>query len=156
MKEGGQSGEVVAVCIGSRKGTRKKNVGRALLRESWGIEGDAHGGSRHRQVSLLALESIERQEALFAGPGFQPGDFAENLTVRGIDLPALPVGTILRVGQEVLLEVTQIGKACHSDCEIKGLTGDCIMPREGVFARVLRGGWVEVKDPVIVQKGGDG
>lgn len=163
MKEVKETGEVVAVCASGKKGTRKRDVGRALLREDWGIEGDAHGGSRRRQVSLLAVESIEKQQAKIAEtaggsnhPVLHPGDFAENLTVRGIDLPVLPVGTKLAVGEEVLLEVTQIGKACHSACEIKKLTGDCIMPREGIFARVLKGGWVKTSDPIVIQKAAGG
>ncbi len=148
-------GEVVAVCLSDRKGVRKENVGEAVLRPGWGIAGDAHGGKWHRQVSLLAVESmeklarsLERSDPAGPAPSFQPGDFAENLTVRGLELFTIPVGTRLRVGNEVILEVTQIGKECHTGCAIRELTGDCVMPREGIFAEVIAGGRVKAGDPI--------
>jgi MOSC domain-containing protein YiiM len=145
-------GRIVAVCVSRRKGVRKRDLGRACLEAGRGIPGDAHSGSWHRQISLLAEESMDRLAASFppgsARPSFRPGDFAENLTTRGLELHSIPVGTRLRVGGEVLLEVTQIGKECHSSCEIRKLVGDCVMPREGIFARVLEGGWVETGQPL--------
>lgn len=136
---------VVAVCISRHKGERKTPVARVELRENHGIVGDAHAGEWHRQVSLLARESIDKMRAL--GLDVDNGDFAENITTVGIDLPALPVGTRLAVG-ETLLEVTQIGKECHTRCAIYQQAGDCVMPKEGIFARVLRGGPVQPGDPV--------
>lgn len=144
---GSVRGTVVAVCVSEKKGTRKENVGRAVLRPDWGIEGDAHAGPWHRQVSLLAWESIERMRA--RGLEVQEGSFAENITTRGIELHTLPVGTRLRVGK-TLLEVTQIGKLCHTGCAVFQLVGDCIMPRQGIFARVLEGGEVAVGDEIEV------
>ena len=112
-----------------------------LLREGWGIEGDAHAGEWHRQVSLLAGESIDMVREVM--PGLENGMFGENLVTRGVELLGLSIGTCLRIGESVLLEVTQIGKACHNGgCPIKTATGDCIMPREGIFCRVLHGGEV--------------
>ncbi|GAM11478.1 MOSC domain protein [Geobacter sp. OR-1] len=133
------SAKVVAVCISQNKGERKTPVDRVELRENHGIAGDAHAGEWHRQVSLLALESIAKMQAL--GLDVTTGDFAENITTQGIDLPSLPVGTRLTVG-ETLLEVTQIGKECHTRCAIFYQAGDCVMPKEGIFARVLQGGFV--------------
>ena len=140
-------GEVVAVCVSRRKGTVKKNVGRARLRVDWGIEGDAHAGDWHRQVSLLAWESIEKMRA--QGLNVREGSFAENITTRGLELHALPVGTRMRLGS-ALVEVTQIGKLCHTKCAIFKMVGDCVMPREGIFVRVLEGGEVAVGDAVEV------
>lgn len=128
---------VVAVNISPSKGEQKLPVAAAELRENHGIVGDAHAGDWHRQVSLLAEESIEKMRRL--GLEVDPGAFAENLTTRGIDLVALPVGSRLALG-ETLLEVTQIGKECHARCAIYFQAGDCVMPKEGIFARVLRGG----------------
>ncbi len=123
------------------------------------MEGDAHAGPGIRQLSLLAAESVKKQERLLAArplrnpiPPLQPGDFGENLLTEGIDLPRLPIGTFLRIGESVVLEVTRIGKECHSACEIRKLSGDCIMPREGIFARVVAGGWVAPGDPVVSGK----
>ena len=141
------SATVVAVCISERKGERKLPVATVLLREEHGIVGDAHAGEWHRQVSLLAHESIEKMQR--QGLDVASGDFAENITTSGIELFSLPVGTRLRVG-ETLLEVTQIGKECHTRCAIYHQAGDCVMPREGIFARVLRGGRVTPGDPVAV------
>ena len=141
------SATVVAVCISERKGERKLPVATVLLREEHGIVGDAHAGEWHRQVSLLAHESIEKMRR--QGLDVASGDFAENITTSGIELFSLPVGTRLRVG-ETLLEVTQVGKECHTRCAIYHQAGDCVMPREGIFARVLRGGRVTPGDPVAV------
>jgi MOSC domain-containing protein YiiM len=139
------SARVIAVCISVNKGERKKPVPSVLLREEHGIEGDAHAGPWHRQVSLLAQESIEKMRRL--GLDVSSGDFAENITTAGLDLVSLPVGSRLLVG-ETELEVTQIGKECHSRCAIYHQAGDCVMPKEGIFARVIRGGWVKPGDGV--------
>jgi MOSC domain-containing protein YiiM len=136
---------VVAISTSSNKGERKTPVPSALLREGHGIEGDAHAGQWHRQVSLLARESIEKMRQL--GLDVSSGDFAENITTEGIDLLSLPIGSRLTVG-ETELEVTQIGKECHSRCAIYHQAGDCVMPKEGIFARVVRGGTVRPGDPV--------
>ena len=138
-------GKITAVCISTNKGERKTPVESAELREEHGIVGDAHAGSWHRQVSLLARESIEKMRAL--GLDVSNGDFAENLTTEGIDLLALPVGARFCVG-ETELEGTQIGKECHTRCAIYYQAGDCVMPKEGIFARVVRGGTVQPGDPV--------
>ncbi|MBI5631272.1 MAG: MOSC domain-containing protein [Elusimicrobia bacterium] len=139
-------GKVLAVCISPRKGIRKQNVGQAIFKADFGIEKDAHAGNWHRQVSLLAWESIEKMRA--KGLNVNVGSFAENLTTQGIDLPALPVGWRIRIGPEVELEVTQIGKECHTRCAIYYLAGDCVMPKEGIFARVIRGGAVATGDRI--------
>lgn len=141
-------GRVNAVCISSSKGEKKRDVGEGLLIENSGLEGDAHAGGGHRQVSLLAIESVEKMRS--AGLNVGPGDFAENLTTSGIDLCSLPIGTILKVGDAALLEVTQIGKECHDRCAIYHQAGDCVMPREGVFAVVRRGGKVRRNDRIEV------
>lgn len=140
-------GRVVAVNISEKKGMRKKNIERAYLRENHGIEGDAHAGDWHRQVSLLAVESIQKMRDL--GLKVNPGDFAENITTEGVDLLSLPIGTKVKIG-EALTEVTQIGKVCHTRCAIYYQAGDCVMPREGIFVKVLKGGEVKVGDPVEV------
>ncbi len=140
--------EIVAVCSSRSKGERKANVGQGELRQGFGLVGDAHAGDWHRQVSLLALESIDKMRA--AGLDVGPGDFAENLTTRGIDLYSLPIGTRLRIGKEAVLEITQIGKVCHDRCAIYHQAGDCVMPREGVFAVVLASGKVKMGDPVRI------
>ena len=136
-------GNIIAVCVSEKKGTQKKNVGSALFVEDWGIEGDAHAGKWHRQVSLLSHEKIEAFRA--RGAQVENGAFGENLVVSGIDFRALPLGTKFRCN-DVVLELTQIGKECHNGCEIYKVMGDCIMPREGVFARVLHGGTISVGD----------
>ncbi len=130
-------GAVVAISLSPEKGTRKTNVPHGLLVKDWGIEGDAHAGKWHRQVSLLAIESIDKIRA--KGLDVGPGDFAENVTTSGIDLPGSRIGDRIIVG-DAELEVTQIGKECHSRCAIFEQAGDCVMPREGIFARVVRGG----------------
>ncbi len=147
MKDEGLKGEVVAVCVSERKGTRKQDVGHGVLRVDWGLEGDAHAGHWHRQVSLLALESIDKMRA--AGLNVGPGDFAENITTRGLEVHTLPVGTRLRLGT-ALVQVTQIGKVCHDRCAIYRQAGDCVMPREGIFVRVLEPGEVRAGDTVTV------
>ena len=140
--------EVTAVSISKTKGVRKENIPEGLLIENHGFKDDAHAGDWHRQVSLLAMESIHkiRDKGLDVGPG----DFAENITTSGIDLVNLPIGTRLKVGQEALMEVTQIGKECHTRCAIYYQAGDCVMPREGIFTRVLKGGVVKEHDPIVV------
>ncbi len=145
------SGKVVAVNISAKKGTRKKNVEKSCLVTEFGLKADAHAGKWHRQVSLLAMESIEKMIGLGLKVG--PGDFAENITTRGIDLLQLPLGTKFRIGKESLLEVTQIGKVCHTRCAIYYQAGDCVMPKEGIFARVLQGGGIKVGDEIHVLNG---
>ena len=140
-----EPGRVVAVCISRNKGERKTPVELVELQENHGIVGDAHAGEWHRQVSLLAIESIEKMHVL--GLDVTTGDFAENITTQGIDLPSIPVGTRLTVG-EALLEVTQIGKECHTRCAIYHQAGDCVMPKEGIFAKVVRGGKIKVGDTI--------
>ena len=140
--------EVVEVSISKEKGTRKGNIPEGLLIENHGFRDDAHAGDWHRQVSLLAIESIEKIRA--KGLDVGPGDFAENITTRGIDLVNLPIGTRLKVGAEVLMEVTQIGKECHTRCAIYYQAGDCVMPREGIFTKVLKGGRVKKSDQIVV------
>lgn len=141
--------QVVAVSVSEKKGMRKTNVEEAWLEIEYGITGDAHAGEGHRQVSLLAKESIEKMQAL--GLDVSAGDFAENLTTEGIELPVLPVGTQLLVGNGVILEVTQIGKTCHERCAIFYQAGDCVMPKEGIFVRVLKGGRVAPGDEISVK-----
>lgn len=141
-------GEIVAVCTSPKKGMRKKNQGEGILVVEHGLEGDAHAGAWHRQVSLLALESIDKMRA--AGLDVNPGDFAENLTTEGIELVSLPIGTKLKIGTEALGEVTQIGKECHTRCAIYYQAGDCVMPKEGIFIRVLQGGKVKTGDKIEV------
>lgn len=142
-----RQGTIVAVNVSKHKGERKTNIGKATLLQGLGLEGDAHAGFQHRQVSLLALESIEKMQRL--GLDVHPGDFAENLTVQGLDLVALPVGTQLRC-HDVLLEVSQIGKECHTRCAIYYQAGDCVMPKEGIFAIVVNGGDIRVGDVLEV------
>ena len=141
-------GKVVAVCISSARGTKKENVGKAELIENHGIKGDAHAGDWHRQVSLLCFDRVEEFRA--RGGLVDDGAFGENLLVMDIDFKTLRVGTRLRCN-DVLLEITQLGKACHSHCEIYHQVGDCIMPREGVFARVLHGGHIAVGDEMHIE-----
>jgi len=147
----GDRGVVVSVNISRVAGVRKRPAGSGTLLEETGLEGDAHAGSGHRQVSLLAVESIAKMKA--RGLDVGPGDFAENITTSGVDLVSLPVGSRLRLG-EALLEVSQIGKVCHSRCTIFEQAGDCVMPREGIFARILVGGNVRTGDPITVERKG--
>ncbi|HGE70488.1 TPA: MOSC domain-containing protein [Candidatus Poribacteria bacterium] len=139
---------VLAVSISEKKGVKKENIPEGLLIENFGLKDDAHAGNWHRQVSLLAIESIEkiREKGLDVGPG----DFAENITTVGIDLVNLPIGTKLKIGDSALVEVTQIGKECHDRCAIYRQTGDCVMPREGIFVKVLKGGKVKKNDPIVI------
>ena len=140
-------GEITAVCTSAEKHVQKQAVGEVFLVEEKGIEGDAHYGFDHRQVSLLADESIDKMRAKGL-EDLRPGAFGENLVTRGIDLLALAVGDRLKVGEGVLLEVTQIGKECVDRCAIYYAAGDCIMPREGIFARVVEGGTVKPGDDI--------
>lgn len=141
-------GKVMAVCISPVRGVRKQEVsGRIRIVAGYGIEGDAHGGNWHRQISLLSYEKIADFNRL--GGGVENGDFGENIVVTGIDLRNLPVGTRLRL-PDTLLEVTQIGKECHEHCQIYQRVGDCIMPREGIFAKVIEAGTVEKGDSIDV------
>lgn len=143
-------GTVIAVCTSPAKGTQKTNVGRAELKEDWGIVGDAHAGKWHRQVSLLSWDKIEAFRA--RGAEVKDGDFGENLVVSGIDFRTLPIGTRFACG-DVVLELTQIGKECHHGCQIFQKMGECIMPHEGVFTRVLRGGVIQAGDELTVLEG---
>ena len=140
--------QVLAVCISEKKGTVKHPVPEIQLKIDHGIVGDAHAGNWHRQVSLLADESVELMRQRF--PDIPTGAFAENILTRGIALSTLPVGTKLRVGQ-VLLQVTQIGKECHADCAIRRQVGDCVMPREGIFTMVLEEGSIRPGDEIMIE-----
>lgn len=146
---------IVAISISKEKGIKKTNVPLAKIIKNFGLQGDAHGGPSsskgHRQVSLLAMESINKMKV--KGLAVGPGDFAENLTVEGLDLANLPLGAQLKLGTRVLLEVSQLGKECHTPCAIFYAAGDCVMPKEGIFAKVLRGGTVKVGDPIKVKTG---
>ena len=145
-------GKIMAVCISEKRGTQKKNIEKVRLIENFGLEGDAHGGNWHRQVSLLSYEKVRAFEE--KGISVEDGAFGENLLVEGFDFKTLPVGTRFRCG-EVLLEMTQIGKECHSHCEIYQAVGDCIRPREGVFARVLHGGMIQIGDVMEIVPSSD-
>ena len=142
--------KVLAVCRSERKGTQKHPLPQAELRANHGIVGDAHAGPWHRQVSLLGIESVRKVQERISFP-LKPGDFAENILTEGIDLKHLPVGTVLRVGK-TRLQVTQIGKECHNDCEIRRLTGKCVMPTDGIFAIVLTGGTITAGDEIEEEK----
>ena len=146
-------GKVLAVNVSLNKGERKSAVPSATLLVEHGIEGDAHAGDWHRQVSLLAMESIAKMQALGLEVG--EGDFAENITTQGMDLVHLPIGTRLAMG-ETVLEVTQIGKECHTRCAIFYQAGDCVMPKEGIFARVIIGGVVRPGDGISLIEAGEG
>lgn len=142
-------GKVVSINISDKKGVRKKPLREAFLRANFGIEGDAHASSKwHRQVSLLAIESIRKMQAV--GLKVNPGDFAENITTEGIDLLGLPVGTRMKIGDAIEAEVSQIGKVCHTRCEIYNQAGDCIMPKEGIFVKVIKGGMVKEGDEITI------
>jgi MOSC domain-containing protein YiiM len=140
--------KITSIAISKKKGTRKACIEKARLLENFGLEGDGHGGDWHRQVSFLAAESIDQAKAQGLDVTF--GDFAENIATSGIDWKSLPIGTQVRVGNEALVEVTQIGKECHKKCAIFYQAGDCIMPKEGVFAKVLRGGDIQIGDPIEI------
>lgn len=141
-------GKIISVNISEEKGEKKRNIGSCFLLKDKGLAGDAHAGFMHRQVSLLAMESIEKIRE--KGLDVNPGDFAENLTTEGIVLYELPIGTVLRTSQGVLLRVTQIGKECHTRCAIFQAVGDCVMPREGIFTEVLTEGDVSIGDELEV------
>lgn len=143
-------GVVVSVNTSSKTGVPKKPVDQIRVLADHGFKGDAHAGDWHRQVSLLAQESINKISR--RGLNVSPGDFAENITTRGVNLCSLPVGFHLRLGGEVLLEISQIGKVCHQRCAIYYQAGDCVMPREGIFAKVLKGGKIKVGDKIVVRK----
>ncbi len=139
---------IIAVNLSAKKGQRKKNISQGLLVREYGLEHDAHAGDWHRQVSLLGMESIDKMQR--AGLKVGPGDFAENLTTEGIKLFNLSLGTRLKIGTSAIGEVTQIGKECHTRCAIFHQAGDCLMPREGIFIRVIKGGPVMVNDDLEV------
>lgn len=145
-----QRGKVLAVNISKEKGIKKTNVHHCVLLKDFGLEGDAHGGPWHRQVSLLANESIEKMRA--KGLNVSYGDFAENITTQGIDLMNLPLGTKIRIGDHIILRVTQIGKECHERCAIYYQAGECVMPKEGIFAEVLSDGEVKTGDEIWVEE----
>ncbi len=150
----GNMARIIAVCKSDKKGTRKEVIAEGFLSEDYGLVGDAHADcSTHRQVSLLAMESINKMRSLGVDVG--SGDFAENLTTEGLNLVSLPVGTHVSVGKDIILEITQIGKECHTRCAIYRQVGKCIMPEEGVFARVVSQGIVRAGDEVrVLQRGG--
>jgi MOSC domain-containing protein YiiM len=143
------TGKIISINISSRKGEKKTGVPSAVLKENHGIVGDSHAGDWHRQVSILAQESVDKMRG--RGVELHPGDFAENLTIEGIDLVKLPVGQQLSAGAGIILEITQIGKECHQGCAIREQVGDCVMPREGVFARVIKGGPIKPGDSIAVE-----
>ncbi len=141
--------KVVSINISDKKGVRKKPVEHVVIRENYGIENDAHASEKwHRQISLLALESIEKMRAMGLKVG--PGDFAENITTHGIDLLNLPLGTKMTIGEQVEAEVSQIGKVCHTRCAIYQQAGDCVMPKEGIFVKVLKGGTIKKGDEIKI------
>jgi len=156
--------KVVSINISQRKGIAKKPVKEGVLREDYGLEGDAHSGGSDRQVSLLAMESIQKQQLAMDnrqiekcpktrsyGVKLKPGDFAENITTEGVDLAGLDIGTRLIINEKVVLRISKIGKECHRFCSIYYKTGDCIMPREGIFAIVLNGGTIKAGDKIRVE-----
>lgn len=146
--------KIIAVCTSDSKGTKKEEVAEGTLQENYGLIGDAHAAhDTHRQVSLLAISSLDKMRGL--GLNVNPGDFAENLTCESIALCSLPIGTRISIGNEAVLEVTQIGKECHSGCDIFRQVGKCVMPKEGVFARVIRSGVVRAGDIIRTGKDGD-
>lgn len=144
------NGKIEAICISRERGTVKDAVGQAELRVAHGIVGDAHAGDWHRQISMLATDSIDKIKKIM--PELPDGAFAENIVTSGLDLKNLPIGTRLRLG-ETLLELTQIGKECHYGCVIREVTGDCVMPREGIFCKVIEGGNIAVGDSVAAEMG---
>ena len=141
---------VVSVNISEKKGTRKVSRPEAVLKTNWGIEGDSHADGSHRQLSLLGIEDIDYMRSM--GADVKPGDFAENITTEGVELSTYPIGTHFRIGEDILLELTQIGKECHNDCAIKKTVGKCVMPTEGIFAIVVKEGTVRAGDEIEVLK----
>ena len=140
--------KIIAVSVSKDKGTKKINVPSVELKEDFGIVTDAHAGAKNRQVSLLAEESIEKMRE--KGLKVKAGDFAENITTQGIDLISLKLGTKLKIANNVLLEISQIGKTCHTRCAIYYQAGDCVMPKEGIFAKVINGGIIKAQDNIEV------
>ena len=146
---GEKVGRIVAVSISKKKGIPKSNVNSAKLIENHGIEGNIHAGKWHRQVSFLALESIDKMRAKGL-PGLRPGAFAENITTEFLTLPEIEIGTKIKIGQSAELEITQIGKECHDKCAIFVKVGDCVMPREGIFAKVIKSGDIKINDEIRI------
>ncbi|OOM15938.1 MOSC domain-containing protein [Clostridium saccharobutylicum] len=142
-------GKIIAICISEKRGTEKKNIGECNVVEGFGLENDAHGGNWHRQVSLLSYDKV--LEFNDKGGAVEDGAFGENILVEGIDFKTLPIGTLFKCN-DVILELTQVGKECHAHCEIYKRVGDCIMPREGVFSKVIHGGKIKVGDELICSK----
>lgn len=142
--------KVISINISDKKGVRKKAVDEAVLKENYGIEGDAHASEKwHRQISLLALESIKKMQD--KGLNVNSGDFAENITTEGVELLSLPVGTRIIIGKDIEVEISQIGKICHTRCAIYTQAGDCVMPKEGIFAKVIKGGVIKKGDEIRVK-----
>ncbi|WP_207707054.1 MOSC domain-containing protein [Heliorestis acidaminivorans] len=148
LEKASKQGKIVAVCSSEKKGVRKKNIGQGTLEADFGLAGDAHGGPWHRQVSLLAIESIEKMRN--CGLDVHPGDFAENITTEGLDLLSLPLGSRIQLGEQAIGEVTQIGKECHNRCAIYYQAGDCVMPKEGIFIKIIESGPIQVGDTITV------
>jgi len=152
--------EIISINRGGNKGTVKRPIKEGILRKNWGLVGDAHVGPSNRQVSLLGIENIEKFTTRLAGPGRSksvnlrvgPGDFAENITTKGVNLNRLQIGARLRLGKRALIEITQRGKECHTECEIKKLVGNCIMPKEGLFGKVIYGGKIRVGDSIEIEE----
>ena len=142
-------GRVIAISVSKKKGIPKTNVQSANLIENFGIEGDVHAGNWHRQVSFLALESIDKMREK-GMPNLRPGAFAENITTEFLELPLMEIGTRIQLGKEAILEITQIGKECHSKCAIFFKVGDCVMPREGIFAKVIKGGSIAAGNAIEI------
>jgi MOSC domain-containing protein YiiM len=149
QNEGTVAGKVIAVSISKKKGIPKTNIESANLIENYGIEGDIHAGNWHRQVSFLAVESIEKMKRSGL-PKLRPGAFAENITTEFLILPSLQIGTRMRIGGEAIIEITQIGKECHNKCAIYVKVGDCVMPREGIFGKVIKSGKINVNDDIVI------
>ena len=141
-------GKIAAVSISEKRGMKKKNVKSAVLIENSGIQGDAHAGYKNRQISLLALESINKMQD--DSINLNPGDFGENITTIGLNLMKLPIGSILKIGEKAIIKITQKGKLCHNRCSIYNSVGDCVMPREGVFGVVIQGGHIAPDDIIKV------
>ena len=140
--------KIISIALSSRKGTRKSITNEIELIEDHGLKGDAHAGKWHRQVSFLAMESIDKTRQMGLDVSF--GDFAENIATEGIDWPSIPIGSRIKLGAKAIVEITQIGKECHKKCAIYYQAGDCIMPKEGVFGRVIKGGQIRCDDPIEI------
>ena len=147
-----KSGRLIGVCLSHQKGTPKQNISSGILLKNKGLKGDAHAAKGVRQISLLAIETIERIKSLGKKHGLElgPGSFAENLTTQDLALTKIPIGSELAIGPQARLRITQIGKTCHTGCAIRKAIGDCVMPREGVFAKVLKGGTVKVGNKINI------